>query len=254
MKEVDELHKLAMDIAEKAYIAHHKGHFDNAKKLTLEAFQTEQKAAMLVREHYDLEPTRSVLFRSAASLALDCGKIRDSERLISIALAGNPPQEIAEELRDLMKIIESKKTKQVFLGGTCNDSPWREILIGWLEIDYFNPVVEDWTEECMAEEIRQREICDYVLYVITPSMTGVYSIAEVVDDSNKRPDKTVFCVVESESVLRGEVAPKGSSSQCEIINFDKHQLKSLKSVAEMVKENGATVCENLQEVADFLNK
>ncbi|GAI10708.1 unnamed protein product [marine sediment metagenome] len=63
---------------------------------------------------------------------------------------------------------------KVFLGGTCNESTWRDRLISLLKIDYFNPVVEDWTEECMAEEIRQRESCDYVLYVLTPLMTGSY--------------------------------------------------------------------------------
>ena len=86
--------------------------------------------------------------------------------------------------------------KKVFLGGTCNESTWRDKLIKMLEIDYFNPVVDDWTEECYQEELRQREICDYCLYVITPRMTGVYSIAEVVDDSNKRPEKTIFCLLE----------------------------------------------------------
>lgn len=37
--------------------------------------------------------------------------------------------------------------KRVFLGGTCNDSTWRDNLIQQLEIDYFNPVVPDWTED-----------------------------------------------------------------------------------------------------------
>lgn len=87
---------------------------------------------------------------------------------------------------------------KVFLGGTCNGSTWREELIPLLGIDYFNPVVEDWTEECMAEERRQREECDYCLYVITPRMAGVYSVAEVVDDSNKRPGNTVFCLLEND--------------------------------------------------------
>ena len=41
----------------------------------------------------------------------------------------------------------------------------------------------------MEEEIKQRAECDFCLYVITPKMTGVYSIAEVVDDSNKRPEQ-----------------------------------------------------------------
>jgi hypothetical protein len=86
---------------------------------------------------------------------------------------------------------------KVFLGGTCNESKWRDELIKKLEIEYFNPVVDDWTPECMAEEIKQRKICDYVLYTITPKMTGAYGIAEAVDDSNKQPFKTLFCVLKS---------------------------------------------------------
>lgn len=81
---------------------------------------------------------------------------------------------------------------RVFLGGTCNGSTWRDALIPKLRIDYFNPVVEDWTPECQAEEVRQRQECDFVLYTITKEMKGVYSIAEVVDDSNKRPARTVL--------------------------------------------------------------
>ena len=88
--------------------------------------------------------------------------------------------------------------KVVFLGGTCAESTWREESIPMLKIDYFNPVVDDWTLECQEEEIRQREQCDYCLYVITPKMQGYYSIAEVVDDSNKRPEKTVFCVLDTD--------------------------------------------------------
>lgn len=126
---------------------------------------------------------------------------------------------------------------KVFLGGTCNNSKWRDILIKMLNIEYFNPVVEDWTEECMAEEIRQREICDYVLYVITPRMTGVYSIAEVVDDSNKRPDKTILCIL----------------AEDEELSFDKGQRKSLLQVAAMVERNGGKVLNELSWVADYLN-
>ena len=93
-----------------------------------------------------------------------------------------------------------KRKPVCFLGGTCNNSTWREKLIPMLTIDYFNPVVDDWTPDCMAEEIKQRETCEYVLYVITPEMTGVYSIAEVADDSNKRPDKTIFCFLSEPNI------------------------------------------------------
>ena len=129
--------------------------------------------------------------------------------------------------------------KRVFLGGTCNESIWRELLIPMLKIDYFNPVVDDWTPECQAEEIRQRELCDFCPYTITPRMTGVYSIAEVVDDSNKRPEKTVFCVLETD--------PTGGEQ------FTKGQVKSLEAVGKMVERNGGKWFRSLQEVADYLN-
>ena len=131
----------------------------------------------------------------------------------------------------------SENSNKVFLGGTCNGSTWRDNLIPLLKtIDYFNPVVEDWNEECMAEEIKQRKTCDFCLYVITPKMTGVYSIAEAVDDSNKRPEKTIFCIMEEDD---GE-------------KFDKHQMKSLEQVGKMVKENEGIFL-GLDELAFFLN-
>lgn len=126
---------------------------------------------------------------------------------------------------------------KVFLGGTCNGSTWRDELIPMLKIDFFNPVVEDWTSECQAEERRQRKICDYVLYVITPKMTGVYSIAEVVDDSNKRPTKTVLCIL-----------PEDGESE-----FDDRQMKSLSRVSKMVSVNGGKVFSKLRSVASYLN-
>ena len=132
--------------------------------------------------------------------------------------------------------------KKVFLGGTCNESVWRDELIKMLEIDYFNPVVDDWTEECYQEELRQREICDYCLYVITPRMTGVYSIAEVVDDSNKRPEKTIFCL------LTADVDDIGK-----VIMFNPGQLKSLDRVGRMVEKNGGKYFRELRDVAEFLN-
>ncbi|CAI2191909.1 3240_t:CDS:10, partial [Funneliformis geosporum] len=77
------------------------------------------------------------------------------------------------------------------------------------------------------------QTCDYVLYTITQEMLGFYAIAEVVDDSNKRPHKTIFCYLET--------------------GFQKHQLKSLQAIARMVKENGGQVFTSLEEVAEYLN-
>ncbi|WP_101773446.1 nucleoside 2-deoxyribosyltransferase domain-containing protein [Peptostreptococcus faecalis] len=124
---------------------------------------------------------------------------------------------------------------KVFLGGTCNNSTWRDDLMPMLTINYFNPVVGDWTEECMEEEREQREICDFCLYVITPEMTGVYSIAEVIDDSNKKPEKTIFCLL-------------GNTGN----GWTKGKYRSLNQVGEMVNRNGGRYFKSLEEVAEYL--
>lgn len=127
---------------------------------------------------------------------------------------------------------------KVFLGGTCCGSNWRERLIYFLEgIDYFNPVVTNWTPECQQEEERQREICDYVLYVITPLMTGTYAIAEAVDDSNKQPEKTLFCYLQYDQGY----------------NFTNGQIKSLSKVNNLIEKNGGKTFRGLIQIANFLN-
>jgi hypothetical protein len=129
---------------------------------------------------------------------------------------------------------------KVFLGGTCNDSPWRDEIIPMLEaeeIEYFNPVVPDWTPEHQAEEVRQRELCDFCLYTITPRMTGSYAIAEAVDDSNKRPKRTILCVLARD----GDMV------------FTPGQLRSLNAVAAMVRRNGGHACETLEECVEVVS-
>ena len=58
---------------------------------------------------YDKEPTRSITFRSAASLAMQCGKYLEAEKLITQGLDGNPPADIAQELRDLYAELKDNK-------------------------------------------------------------------------------------------------------------------------------------------------
>jgi hypothetical protein len=101
MSQIQMLHQQAMDLAEAAAVARLKGTPEQAAQLTRQAFEREIQAAALIATTLDAEPTRSVLHRSAASLAIECGELRAAERLIATALSGNPPLEIAEELKDL---------------------------------------------------------------------------------------------------------------------------------------------------------
>ncbi|BAY79222.1 hypothetical protein NIES25_57060 (plasmid) [Nostoc linckia NIES-25] len=108
MSQIQELHKQAMDLAEAAFIAKLRGNLEQANQLSQQAFEKESQAAGLIANQLDAEPTRSVLHRSAATLAIDCGKFQAAERLIAIALSGNPPQEMTQELKDLFIKINSR--------------------------------------------------------------------------------------------------------------------------------------------------
>jgi hypothetical protein len=90
-----------MDLAEAAMVAKLQGNLEQASSLTRQAFENELAAAELIVNQLDAEPTRSILHRSAATLAIDCGELKIAERLIATALSGNPPEEIASQLKDL---------------------------------------------------------------------------------------------------------------------------------------------------------
>ena len=123
---------------------------------------------------------------------------------------------------------------KVFLGGTCSGYKWRDALIPMLNCEYYNPIVKNWSEADRLREVHERETADYVLYVITSGMKGVYSIAEIIDDSNKRPEKTIVCVLYD--------------------GVERKMVHSLKAVVNLARSNGATICDNLEDVAMILNK
>lgn len=102
LRQASALHDCAMASADDALAARARGEAAEAERLFRFALADERAAADLV---VGVEPSRSVLLRSAACLALQCsglGEDREAEQLIALGLAGDPPAEIADELRALM--------------------------------------------------------------------------------------------------------------------------------------------------------
>lgn len=99
------LHSEAMDLAERAMIERARGKVDAARKHLAEALKKEVQAARLAVEDDVREPTRTILLKSAAHLAVDAGQFRLAEQLIGTALAGDPPEELADELRGVFEEI-----------------------------------------------------------------------------------------------------------------------------------------------------
>jgi hypothetical protein len=103
---IETLHRTAMELAQEADTAPDAA---RARELFRAAFEKEREAAELLQDRLDLEPTRSVLLRSAASLAVDCHDFPEAERLLEKGLAGKPPADIAEEMRSLRRSIPSRE-------------------------------------------------------------------------------------------------------------------------------------------------
>lgn len=141
-------------------------------------------------------------------------------------------------MNQYIEMISEKTVNRIFLGGTCNDSKWRDTITPLLKCEVFNPVVSDWTPECQIEEQKQRKECSVVLYVITPKMVGTYSIAEAVEDSIKRPTRTVFVMLKTDTGNK----------------FTDAQWKSLVEVSKMVVRNGGKSFDSLEDAATYINK
>lgn len=103
MSGTSDLHREAMRHLDDAFAARQRNAADEAARFLRLALQSEREAADVLASDLALEPTRSVLHRSAATIAIEAGEFDSAERLICRALAGHPPSDIAEELRDLLE-------------------------------------------------------------------------------------------------------------------------------------------------------
>ncbi len=97
-----------MEFADEADLAELFGDRKKFLRLTKQAFEKEKAAADLM-EDIDVEPSRGVLHRSAATLAWRCGFYDRSEKLIYRALAGNPRSDIEWQLKDLLGTVNLAK-------------------------------------------------------------------------------------------------------------------------------------------------
>lgn len=98
MKEIDELHRQAMDLAER-YDAS-----GGDRDLLRQAFRLERAAAMLAAEQKVPQPSLGILFRSAASLAAECGLTAEAKALVDQALGWQDamPADLVAELREII--------------------------------------------------------------------------------------------------------------------------------------------------------
>ena len=135
---------------------------------------------------------------------------------------------------------------RIFLGGTCAHTTWRNEFIKEIEpagIEYFNPVVKNWTPECQAiEEDEKNNKCDTHLYVITKEMMGTYSIAEIINSA-------------WQAVVYGTTVNYVVFAVLDEGTWQKHERKSFDAIMKMVNNiapHNSVVCyvKNMKELAE----
>lgn len=133
----------------------------------------------------------------------------------------------------------------IFLGGTTNKSTWREDFIEAIKkknskIKCFNPVVDNWTPECIELENFVKFHSKYHIYVLTPRMQGVYSIAEMVDSVHNNTKKVFVYIQDFDTGDNGKT-----------IGWDLKMKNSLNAVSNLVMSHGGIIVNSFE---DLINK
>lgn len=109
MTTVRELHREAMRLSMDAHVARDCGDLDTFRALTTQALPLEAEAAGKIAKEIASEPTRSILYLSAASLAYQLGDWDRSLELITEGLSGWPPPRTIFGLMELKDAVEREK-------------------------------------------------------------------------------------------------------------------------------------------------
>lgn len=132
--------------------------------------------------------------------------------------------------------------KTLFLGGNTNSKfrpNWRNQLLenkGLVsKFDMFNPVVKNWSESDQLNEEIHRNQDDVLLFALMGN--NIFSIAEAVDCSNKRPESTIV-LIDLEEIERNKSI----------------RIKSIKEIGRMLSINGTTVVYTMDDLIHALKR
>ncbi len=132
----------------------------------------------------------------------------------------------------------AKNMRYLFLGGTCNNSRWRDEIIPHIDgfCTWCDPRTLVWNNRARELEEIERRKAEFCLFVFTPRMRGVYSIAQMTDESINRPKTSAFCILRS----------------YDHSTFSNDSLQNLQQTAELWREFGSTELESLHVCIDWI--
>jgi hypothetical protein len=113
-------HDKAMMLAQEAIMARIRRNENEAQVLYKQSFELEREAAYIYAERFDKEPIRSILYRSAASLAIECFLYKEAALLIQEGQSSNTPLDVMhefEELTDKMRLSNTEQAQPFWISG-----------------------------------------------------------------------------------------------------------------------------------------
>lgn len=129
MSDIKQRHREAMSERDSAISAKLDGNEALALRHLRAAYVLEAAAANEFTDRHAAEPSRSILFRSAATIAKECGLLEDAQKLIYKALAGDPPPAIKIELQDLLEEVNFSRHLEL-RGVTLSPDDLQMVLTG----------------------------------------------------------------------------------------------------------------------------
>lgn len=126
---LEETHRKAIEIAETAFIKKSRGSTEEAIELFKEALSYEIQAAYMALDGQIGEPSQSILLKGAASLAINAKEYRQAEKLLGLALHGDPPDDIADEIRMLLEEVNFNHHLQL-RGIELNSAELQMVIVG----------------------------------------------------------------------------------------------------------------------------
>ena len=107
MTSVSELHLQAMNLVDQAMVERRDGKEETAANLFTQATELELAALEAMQER--VQPSYSILQRSAASMAMNANRLDQAEEIINQALSQDPHPAIAEEMRAVLDQVKFRK-------------------------------------------------------------------------------------------------------------------------------------------------
>jgi len=92
---------------------------------------------------------------------------------------------LGEDEEDFQTMMENMSSVDVFLGGACNPTTWRkdvaEPIFDQQKVSYFNPQVEEWTQELIVLESLVKASSRILLFVLSGQTRAISSMIEVTE-------------------------------------------------------------------------